>query len=633
MEGPLPVGAAESEGLYDDERTDHDHHHQLRDPPQVSCHNRGHVPLREEAHRLVAQVLVHRHGVGIEGLIGIGSEREGGELRLGDHRACPTPVSFVTASYRTWGIRLRLRVIGQQALNRRDDWLPRSLDLLTGRVRLVHMQAHDRTGSTSLDPPGHIDFLLLGAGRQHVRQAVRTAGKQDLAANDLCACQEALQGRTGLPSRFQPDPEEIIGSQLGACQDLPRPRSTHRGAEFEHRGRPLARSSRSADENMTPPLGVRGTILPGPQPLRSLREDVQGLREDVQTMTGPPASTRPPFPQEHEEIVSVWHRSSGLAAVIAIHSTVRGPALGGCRFRVYPTLDAAVAEAGRLSEAMTFKSALAGLPFGGGKAVLIGNPASAKTRELLFDYAEVLNQLGGRYVTAEDVGTTQADMDTLSERTKFVAGTSVDRGGSGDPSPMTAYGVLCAMQATANHLWGSDDLTGRRVAISGVGKVGSELARLLLERDCQITIADVSTEAVEAMRTIGPADVTDPEQIHRVRCDIFAPCALGGALNERSISELDCNTIVGAANNQLSSPEVADALHSESITYIPDFLANAGGVINIAHEHLGYEIEKARAHVQEIYTTTRTILGRSEEQQITPLRAAMALAEERIAHP
>ena len=210
----------------------------------------------------------------------------------------------------------------------------------------------------------------------------------------------------------------------------------------------------------------------------SLRDDVRALREDVHAMTVPSASPRPPFPQEHEEIVSVWHRSSGLAAVIAIHSTVRGPALGGCRFRVYPTLDAAVAEAGRLSEAMTFKSALAGLPFGGGKAVLIGNPASAKTKELLFDYAEVLNQLGGRYVTAEDVGTTQADMDTLRERTKFVAGTSVDRGGSGDPSPMTAYGVLCAMQATANHLWGSDDLTGKRVAISGVGKVGSELARL-----------------------------------------------------------------------------------------------------------------------------------------------------------
>jgi glutamate dehydrogenase/leucine dehydrogenase len=166
-----------------------------------------------------------------------------------------------------------------------------------------------------------------------------------------------------------------------------------------------------------------------------------------------------------------------------------------------------------------------------------------------------------------------------------------------------------------------------------VGKVGSELARLLLERGCRITIADVSVEAVEAIRAIGPTEVTDPEQIHRVECDLFAPCALGGALNERSISELNCAAIVGAANNQLSSPEIADALRSESITYIPDFLANAGGVINIAHEHLGYDIEKARAHVQEIYTTTRTILGRSGEQQITPLRAALALAEERLVHP
>ena len=347
-------------------------------------------------------------------------------------------------------------------------------------------------------------------------------------------------------------------------------------------------------------------------------------------MTVPSAPHVPPFPQDHEEIVSVWHRASGLAAVIAIHSTVRGPALGGCRFREYPTLDAAVSEAGRLSEAMTFKSALAGLPFGGGKAVLIGNPAVAKTTELLFDYAEVLNQLGGRYVTAEDVGTTQADMDTLSERTKFVAGTSLDRGGSGDPSPMTAYGVLCAMQATANHLWGSDDLTEKRIAISGVGKVGSELARLLLERGCRVTIADVSVESVNATRSIGPVVVTDPDQIHRVDCDVFAPCALGGALNERSIGELNCTAVVGAANNQLSSPVIADALRSQSITYIPDFLANAGGVINIAHEHLGYDIEKARADVQEIYTTTRTILTRSGEQQITPLRAALALAEERL---
>lgn len=347
------------------------------------------------------------------------------------------------------------------------------------------------------------------------------------------------------------------------------------------------------------------------------------------TVSGP-ISSLPALDSEHEEIVSVWHRSSRLNAVVAIHSTVRGPALGGCRFREYPTLDAAVSEARRLSEAMTLKSAVAGLPFGGGKAVLIGDPSAAKTQDLLYDYADLLNKLNGRYITAEDVGTTQADMDMLSERTRFVTGTSIDRGGSGDPSPMTAYGVLCAMEAAANYLWGSEDLTGKHVALAGVGKVGSELARLLIERNCRLTVADVSTTAVKAVEALGVASIVDPDEIHRVHCDIFAPCALGGVLNERSVDELDCAAIVGAANNQLASTQIADNLRSRSITYVPDFVANAGGVINIAHEHLGYDPSRARAQVKGIYTTTERLLSRSREEAITPLRAALALANERL---
>ena len=206
---------------------------------------------------------------------------------------------------------------------------------------------------------------------------------------------------------------------------------------------------------------------------------------------------------EHEEVLTVWHRSSRLHAVVAIHSTVRGPALGGCRFHPYPTLDAAVAEACRLAEAMSLKSAVAGLPFGGGKAVLIGDPATDKTDELLRDDAALLNTLDGRYVTAEDVGTSQEDMDKLSEDTKFVAGTSLGRGGSGDPSPMTALGVLCAMEAAAKRRWGTRDLAGKHIAISGLGKVGSELARLLIERHCELTVADVSRSAVEALGLTG----------------------------------------------------------------------------------------------------------------------------------
>jgi glutamate dehydrogenase/leucine dehydrogenase len=338
-------------------------------------------------------------------------------------------------------------------------------------------------------------------------------------------------------------------------------------------------------------------------------------------------------PSDHEEVLTVWHRQSRLHAVIAIHSTVRGPALGGCRFRAYPSLDSAVAEACNLSEAMTLKSAVAGLPFGGGKSVLIGDPNTTKTVELLRDFAALLTTLDGRYITAEDVGTTQKDMDLLRDHTRFVTGTSIDRGGSGDPSPMTAYGVLCAMEAAADHQWGSSGLAGRRVAISGVGKVGSELCRLLFERGCELTVADVSPQAVRSVQAFGPINSIPTDQIHKVDCDIFAPCALGGALNERTIGELRCELIVGAANNQLSNPQIAERLVELGFTYVPDFVANAGGVINIAHEHLGYDESRARAHVREIYTTTESILRQSAELKITPLEAAFALAKERLDRP
>lgn len=349
-------------------------------------------------------------------------------------------------------------------------------------------------------------------------------------------------------------------------------------------------------------------------------------------MTQPVASTSPiqGFPPPPQEVVTVWRRDSRLHATVAIHSTVRGPALGGTRIRLYPDLDAAIAEACNLAEAMTLKNAVAGLPFGGGKAVLIGDPATIKTPELLSDYAELLNALRGRYVTAADVGSTQADMDALRDHTKFVAGTSLSRGGSGDPSPMTALGVLCAMEAGSEWVWGTRDLAGRSVAVSGLGKVGSEVVRLLLERHCRITAADVSKRALDAVSAFGPIDVVAPDEIHRADCDIFTPCALGGVLNDRSMGELRCSLVVGAANNQLSRLSIADELAAHDVVYIPDFVANAGGVVNIAHEYLGYDEGKAREHVRRIYTTTETILGRSGEQSITPLAAAMALAEERL---
>lgn len=341
-------------------------------------------------------------------------------------------------------------------------------------------------------------------------------------------------------------------------------------------------------------------------------------------------STIEAFPPPPEEVFTVWHRDSRLYAAVAIHSTVRGPALGGTQIRVYPTLDAAVSEACNLAEAMSLKTAVAGLPFGGGKAVLIGDPTTIKTPELFVDYAALLNALRGRYITAADVGSTQADMDALSDHTRFVAGTSVSRGGSGDPSPMTAFGVLCAMEAGSAHIWGTRHLAGRHVAVSGLGKVGAEVVRLLLEQGCRVSAADVSEQALRSVTVFGPIDVVAPDKIHQVECDVFAPCALGGVLSERSVGELRCQLIVGAANNQLENPSIADTLAARGIVYIPDFVANAGGVINIAHEYLGYDEGRAREQVRGILATTETILGRSQEQAITPVAAAMALAQERL---
>jgi valine dehydrogenase (NAD+) len=195
---------------------------------------------------------------------------------------------------------------------------------------------------------------------------------------------------------------------------------------------------------------------------------------------------------------------------------------------------------------------------------------------------------------------------------------------------MTAIGILSAMEATSAEVWGTPDLAGRHVAVSGLGKVGGSLAKLLIDKGCRLTVADVSAAATSEIAALGKVDVLGPEKIHRVQCDVFAPCALGGVLNEQTVPELGCRVVVGAANNQLSSPEIADLLESRGVMYLPDFVANAGGIINIAHEYLGYDENKARAHVQEIYGTTADILRRARDNGVTPLAAAMTLAEERL---
>ena len=333
---------------------------------------------------------------------------------------------------------------------------------------------------------------------------------------------------------------------------------------------------------------------------------------------------------EHEDVVIRRRPRSGLRAIIAVHSTLLGPSLGGARF--YPYEDEAVAldDVLRLSRAMTEKAALAGLAQGGGKAVIIGDPNLVKTPDLLHDFAAAVNSLDGRYVTAEDVGTTQDDMDVIRETTPFVAGTAISRGGSGDPSSATALGVVVAMEAAAAHRWG-DDLEGKSVCVVGAGKVGKEVIRLLVQRRAVVIAADVNHDKADAALRNGAIRLIDPSHALGATADILCPCALGGLLTEDAVPDLHCAIIVGAANNQLASVQVADLLAAAGILYVPDFLANAGGIINIAEEAHGYERARAVKAVGQIRDTTTLVLERGETRGITPLAAAEELVAKRLA--
>ena len=333
---------------------------------------------------------------------------------------------------------------------------------------------------------------------------------------------------------------------------------------------------------------------------------------------------------EHEDIVAIRRTQSGLRAIIAIHSTLLGPSLGGARFYPYEDEAHALDDVLRLSRAMTQKAALAGLEQGGGKAVIIGDPRLVKTPALLRDFAAAVDSLRGRYITAEDVGTTQDDMNLIRETTPFVAGTAISRGGSGDPSAATAFGVVVAMEAAAARRWGGD-LEGRTVCVLGAGKVGGEIIRLLVQRRVVVVASDVDPTKAERALRAGATRVVDPADALRVPAEIFCPCALGGLLTEEVVPELGFAIIVGAANNQLARAEVADSLAAAGILYVPDFLANAGGIINIAEESDGYDEVRAVQAVGQIRATTTTVLERAELCGITPLAAAEELVAERLA--
>ncbi|NBB71844.1 MAG: amino acid dehydrogenase [Alphaproteobacteria bacterium] len=337
---------------------------------------------------------------------------------------------------------------------------------------------------------------------------------------------------------------------------------------------------------------------------------------------------------DHREVVHVCRPEVGLRAIVALHDTTLGPGLGGCRMWAYTDARAATVDALRLSRGMTFKNALAGLPFGGGKSVILGDPARDKTPALLEAFAAAVEELGGRYVVAEDVGITEDDARVFARRTRHVCGVAAgDEGGDdgGDPAPKTARGLFKGLEAAVSHVFGRDDLDGLRVAVQGLGAVGWKLSAQLHAAGARLVVADLDAERVERARAAFAAEIAPAEAIHRAEVDVFAPCALGGVLDRRTIPELRCRLVAGAANNQLATDADGDALAARGITYVPDYVINAGGVIAVAHEYLGERAAGVvRAKIDRIAATVSEILEQAQADGTTPARAADAAARRRL---
>ena len=333
----------------------------------------------------------------------------------------------------------------------------------------------------------------------------------------------------------------------------------------------------------------------------------------------------------HEQVTMYSDPEAGLRAIIAIHDTTLGPSCGGTRMWPYASEAEALADALRLSQAMTYKSAAAGLNLGGGKGVIIGDPRTDKTEGLLRAWGRFVDTLGGRYLTTTDVGTTGRDLETVHQETQHVVGLDVTLGGSGDTSIMTALGIYMGMRACAADAWGSDSLRGRRIAMQGFGKVASHTAKHLLEDDAQIFATDISDVALDKARQMG-VTVVSPDEIYDTECDIFAPCALGGVINAETIDRLRCRIVAGGANNQLATPEDGEELHRRGIIYAPDFLINAGGIINAAAEiGQSYNPDRSRQQTERIYEQMAAVLTTSSKKEISTARAADLLAEKRLA--
>jgi leucine dehydrogenase len=329
----------------------------------------------------------------------------------------------------------------------------------------------------------------------------------------------------------------------------------------------------------------------------------------------------------HEQLLFCHDPSAGFRGLIAIHSTRLGPALGGTRFWTYDSEEQAIVDVLRLSLGMTYKCAMAGIPFGGGKAVIIGDNKTATREKIFRALGRFVEGLSGRFITAEDVGTGPADMEYVRLETTHVAGLA---GRSGDPSPWTALGVFRGLQAAAKYRCNSDDLTNKTVAIQGCGNVGYHLAKELHKAGAKLIVTDIHVERVKRVMSEFDARTVQPEAIYGVQADIFAPCALGGILNDHTIPHLNVEIVAGAANNQLLETRHADALKERQITYVPDYVANAGGVINGCRELLGWDPARSSNKIQEIYDTTLSILEMAKAEGISTHQAADRLAERRL---
>ena len=337
---------------------------------------------------------------------------------------------------------------------------------------------------------------------------------------------------------------------------------------------------------------------------------------------------------EHEQVVVANDPASGLRAIIAIHSTALGPSLGGTRFHPYATTADALADVLALSRGMSYKAALAGLDLGGGKAVIIGDPTRDKTEALLRAYGRFVESLGGRYYTACDVGTFSPDMDLIARETSYVTGRTVAHGGAGDSSVLTAYGVFRGLLAAAESVWGegSGVLDGRTVGVAGVGKVGHHLVGHLVEAGARVVVTDVAEAAVARVREEHPGVrvVDSTEALVAEQLDVYSPCALGGALTDPVVEQLTARVVCGGANNQLAHPGVEKLLEERGIVYAPDYLVNAGGLIQVADELEGFDFDRAQQRAAGIYDTMRDVLDRAATDAVPPAVAADLLAEQRM---